>query len=120
MERTLLKLLPLVESLAPSRLVTLEKWGYVMETGDCGSFYRPGGSVDSFPTTGDPSEDGKLRDFMLKRQFQADKSRERRVERLRKLARLDLRLIGGVSPTGAFGGSGGGDGFRPASIQPRM
>jgi len=121
MERTPLRLLQLESSLTPSRLVILEKQGYVLETGDCGSFYRPGGSVDSFPTTGDPIEDGKLRDFMLKKQFQADKARMRRVERLRRLARMDLRLIGGVAPTSAFGGAGGGDaGFRPASIQPRM
>jgi hypothetical protein len=119
MERTPLKLLRL-ESLTPSRLVTLEKWGYVVEAGDCGSYYSPGGSADSFPTSGDPVEDGKLRDFMIKKQFQADKARMRRVERLRKLARLDLRLIGGVAPVGAYGGAGGGDGtFRPASIQPR-
>lgn len=109
------------ESYRRSRLVTLEKLGLVQEAGDSGFYFRPSMSLDHFPSSGDPEEDDRLRNYMLKKQRAADQNRERRLARLRKLARMDFRMVGGVAPVGFFGGSGGGEGtFRPSTSSPRM
>lgn len=107
------------EAYSRSRLTTLEKIGLVQEMGDSGSYYRPAMSLDHFPSSGDPDEDNRLRNFMLKKQRTADQNRERRLSRLRKLARMDFRMVGGTSPIGAFGGSGGSDGISSTGT-PRM
>jgi hypothetical protein len=109
------------ESLLRSRLVTLEKLGLVHEEGD--GYYRSMSSMsmDQLPPSGDPIDDEKVRLYMIKRQREAEINRARRIQRLRRLARMDFKLVGGVAPIGFFGGSGGTDGsMRPASMSPRM
>lgn len=121
MERTPLRLIsaPIVQR---SRLTTLEKIGMVQEAGDCGGSYRPSTTLDHFPSSGDPGEDQRLRDYMLKKQRESEQSRERRLARLRRLARMDFRMVGGVTPIGFFGGSGGGEtgSFRASSNSARF
>lgn len=112
------------EGLSRSRLTTLEKLGLVQEAGDCSGAYRSMAtmSMDQLPPSGDPVDDEKLRQYMMRRQREADINRARRIQRLRRLARLDFKLVGGVAPAGFFGGSGGSDGgsMRPSSMSPRM
>jgi len=100
-------------------LKVLEATGYHFEGGDCGGYYRSSGALDEFPTSGDPIQDEKLRNYIIKKQLTAEKDRARRLKRLRKLARMDLRMVGGVAPIGFFGGSGGDEGtYRSQTITP--
>ena len=46
-----------------------------------------------------------------------EESKNARIKRLRKLARMDFKMLGGVSPLGFSGG--GGDGARPTSMAGR-
>jgi hypothetical protein len=95
----------------------LEKLGLVQEMSDCGytrSFTTDG--VVDIPPSGDAIEDEKLRTYMIKKAREDAVARARRMRRLRKLARMDFKMIGGVAPVGFYGGSGGGAGmFRPQS-----
>lgn len=99
------------------KLLCLENAGLVQETSECGYGYRSfsGSGVDDALPSGDPAEDEKLRTYMLVKARRDAVARARRVARLRKLARMDFKMVGGVAPIG-FGGSGGADGFgRPVS-----
>lgn len=103
------------------RLICLERLGLVMEMADCGysrSFTSDG--VAPIPSSGDPIEDEKLRIYMMRKARETELARARRAARLRKLARMDFKMVGGVAPIGFQGGAGGGDGFsRPGSITAR-
>lgn len=110
------------EALSRSPLTTLEKLGLVQEDGD-GSYRSMAAlPLDQLPPSGNPEDDEKLRSYMMKRQRESEINRARRIQRLRRLARMDFKLVGGVAPVGFFGGSGGSDGgsVRQASISPRM
>lgn len=106
------------------RLVILEKAGLVMEFagglgGDCGAAYTSGGLGD-IPPSGDAIEDERLRVYMIRKARDEALARQRRMKRLRQLARMDFKMIGGVAPVGFYGGSGGGGGsFRPSSMSAR-
>ena len=103
------------------KLLSLEKLGLVMETADCGyaqSFTHDG--VSPVPTSGNPVDDERLRVYMVKKARQTEFARARRTARLRKLARMDFKMVGGVSPIGFQGGAGGGEGsMRPGSMSAR-
>lgn len=103
------------------RLVSLEKAGMVHEVHDCGyarAFSTDG--VNEIPQSDDPLEDEKLRSYILKKAQETSAARARRMARLRKLARMDFKMIGGVAPIGFYGGAGGADGaFRPTSMSAR-
>jgi len=110
-----------MESLTRSPLATLERLGLVHEADGAG-YYRSMSSMsmDQLPPSGDPIDDEKVRLYMVKRQREAEINRTRRIQRLRRLARMDFKLVGGVAPVGFFGGSGGSDTqARPASMSPR-
>ena len=90
--------------------MSLEKLGLVQEM-DFGygmSFTSDG--VNPVPPSGDPAEDEKLRIYMIKKARQETMSRERRLRRLRMLARMDFKMVGGVAPVGGSRGNGGGSG----------
>jgi len=77
-------------------------------------------SADQIPPSGNPIDDEKVRQYMIRRQRETEVNRTRRIDRLRRLARMDFKLVGGVAPVGFFGGSGGSDsGARPTSMGPR-
>lgn len=103
------------------KLLSLEKQGMVQEGSESGygaSFGSNG--VNEFPESGDPLEDEKLRSYMIRKATNEAVSRARRIARLRKLARMDFKMIGGVSPVGFYGGAGsGGAGGRPGSMSSR-
>lgn len=103
------------------RLLCLEMAGLIQEIRDCGysRAFVTSGSSDVVPS-GDPLEDEKLRVYMIRKAQSDAIARARRIARLRKLARMDFKMIGGVSPVGFYGGSGGGDAlFRPTSMGQR-
>ena len=99
------------------KLLCLERDGLVLEYGDTG--YSRGSvsaGLGELPSSGDALEDEKMRIYMIKKAREETIARERRMKRLRKLARMDFKMIGGVSPVGFYGGSGGGSGGnRPAT-----
>lgn len=77
-------------------------------------------AIDDVPPSGDALEDERLRLYMIRKAHQDAMARERRMQRLRKLARMDFKMIGGVSPVGFTGGAGGSSGsFRPGSMSAR-
>jgi hypothetical protein len=101
----------------------LEKAGLVLEyagglAGDCGySRSAVTNGIAGMPSSGDALEDEKLRVYMIKKAREETLNRIRRMKRLRKLARMDFKMIGGVAPIGFYGGSGGGSGMgRPTSM----
>ena len=76
--------------------------------------------VDDIPSSGDAIEDERLRLYMIRKAQEEAIARQRRMKRLRKLARMDFKMIGGVAPVGFYGGSGGGGGgFRQGSMSAR-
>ena len=101
------------------RLVSLEKVGLVLEYyGYSGSFASSG--LDDVSPSGNAEEDERMRTYMIRKAHAEGLARERRMQRLRKLARMDFKMIGGVSPVGFYGGSGGGGGSsRPTSMSAR-
>lgn len=100
------------------RLLILEYAGGRPGSG-CGAGFVSSG-VDDIPPSGNAIEDEKLRIYMIRKAQQEEIARKRRMERLRKLARMDFKMVGGVSPIGFTGGAGGGGGsFRPASMSAR-
>lgn len=103
------------------RLVCLEKAGMVMEYADSGySRAAVSNGLAELPTSGDAIEDEKLRIYMVKKAHDEAIARARRMKRLRKLARMDFKLVGGVAPVGFYGGAGGGGGLgRPTSMGAR-
>ena len=107
------------EDLTRSALRLLEQHTLVTEAGGGYGSMAPI-SADQIPPSGDPIDDEKVRQYMMKRQRETEVNRNRRIDRLRKLARMDFKLVGGVAPVGFFGGSGGSDaGTRSTSIGPR-
>ncbi len=102
------------------RLLVLEKSDVVLEySGGMGSAFTSTG-VDDIMPSGDAIEDEKLRAYMIRKAQEEAIARERRMKRLRKLARMDFKLLGGVSPVGFTGGAGGSSGgFRPGSMSAR-
>jgi len=93
------------------RLLVLEKAGLVQETSDCGySMSFSSNGVDDIPESGDALEDEKLRTYMIRKAREEAVARARRMKRIRKLARMDFKMIGGVAPIGFYGGSGGSGG----------
>ena len=106
------------------RLICLEMLGRVQETSDCGyamSFSTNG--VDDISPSSDAIEDEKLREYMIRKARSEAIARMRRMKRLRTLARMDFKMIGGVAPIGFYGGgsggSGSGGGSRPTSMSAR-
>lgn len=94
------------------KLLCLEKAGLVLEYGDANY-----SGIEALPSSGDAIEDEKLRIYMIKKSQEETLARERRMKRLRKLARMDFKMVGGVAPIGFYGGAGGGGGTsRPASM----
>lgn len=104
-----------------ARLMSLEKLGLVQEMLDGGysrAFSTNG--VDQLSPSGNPLQDEKLRVYMVGKARQEAAARARRIARLRLLARMDYKLLGGVAPVGFNGGAGGSDSlFRATSIAPR-
>lgn len=99
------------------KLISLEKSGLVQEGGSGYAMSFSGDGVGDLQGSGSALEDEKLRNYMLKKARDEAVSRERRMNRLRQLARMDFKMIGGVSPIGFYGGAGGsGAGGRPASM----
>ena len=103
------------------KLLCLEQLGMVQEAADSGysvSFASSGSA--EVPPSDDPLEDEKLRSYMIRKAHAEAIARERRTQRLRKLARMDFKMVGGVSPIGFYGGgSTGGAGGRPGSMSAR-
>ena len=101
------------------RLVSLEKVGLVLEYyGYSGSFASSG--LDDVSPSGNAEEDERMRTYMIRKAQAEGLARERRMQRLRKLARMDFKMIGGVSPVGFYGGSGGdGGSSRPTNMSAR-
>lgn len=93
-----------------SRLMCLEKIGLVheMDFGYGAAFTSDG--VNPVPPSGDPAEDEKLRVYMIKKAHEETTARERRLKRLRKLARMDFKMVGGVAPVSGSRGAGGSSG----------
>lgn len=93
----------------------------ILEMGNCGyarSFSSNG--IDDLTPSGDAVEDERLRVYMIKKAREEAIARARRMKRIRKLARMDFKMIGGVAPVGFYGGSGGGGGMgRPTSMSHR-
>ncbi|MGE3483172.1 MAG: hypothetical protein AB7L09_00185 [Nitrospira sp.] len=101
------------------RLVSLEKAGLVLEYyGYSGNFAST--TVDDIPPSSDADEDERLRVYMLRKAREEAIARQRRMKRLRQLARMDFKMIGGVAPVGFYGGAGGGGAnSRPTSMSAR-
>lgn len=105
-----------------ARLICLEKMGLVHEmAADCGygrAFSSNG--VDQLPPSENPLDDEKLQRYMVKKATDEAQARARRIARLRLLARMDYKLLGGVAPVGFYGGGGGSDAlFRSTSMSGR-
>jgi len=103
------------------KLICLEMTGMVQKHGLTGyteTFTSDG--VTDIPQSGDALEDEKLRIYMIQKAREEAFARDRRMRRIRKLARMDFKMIGGVAPIGFYGGAGGGDGGgRPSSMSAR-
>jgi len=97
-----------------SRLLSLEKLGLVqeMDFGYGASFTSDG--VNPVPASGDPVEDEKLRVYMIRKARDETIARARRLKRLRKLARMDFKMVGGVAPVGGSRAGGGETGSMAA------
>lgn len=97
-----------------SRLMCLEKAGLVheMDFGYGSAFTSDG--VNPVPPSGDPAEDEKLRVYMINKAREETQNRERRLKRLRKLARMDFKMVGGVTPVSFSRGAGGASGSMSA------
>lgn len=88
-------------------------------SGGMGSAFTSTG-VDDIPPSGDAIEDERLRAYMVRKAHQEALARQRRMKRLRQLARMDFQMTGNVSPIGFTGGAGGSSGgFRPGSMSAR-
>ena len=100
------------------KLICLEMAGLVLEYGDSGysrSVFEDG--ITDLSPTGDAVEDERLRVYMVKKAQEDAVARLRRMKRLRTLARMDFKLVGGIAPVGFYGGGGSGGGSdRPTSI----
>jgi hypothetical protein len=103
------------EDLSRSRLHVLEQSGFIQEVDSSGYHSMAPMSMDQLPPSGDPVDDEKTRIYMMKRQRETEINRARRIQRLRKLARMDFKMVGGTAPIGFFGGSGGSTGGDRAS-----
>lgn len=68
----------------------------------------------------DPAELEKERQEERERQLDFTRSRLLTLKWIKKQARKDFNMVGGTSPTGAMGGSGGSDGARPVSFSSRQ
>jgi hypothetical protein len=104
------------------KLLCLEKKGLVLEYGAGGysGSALAGAGLNEVPSSGDALEDEKMRIYMIRKSREEALSRERRMRRLRKLARMDFTMVGGVAPIGFYGGAGGGtSGGRPGSMSAR-
>jgi hypothetical protein len=88
------------------KLMSLEKIGLVQEGFGYGGTFN---SADQLPASDNPAQDEKLRVYMIKKAQTDAQARARRVARLRLLARMDFKLLGGVSPVGFNGSAGGND-----------
>ena len=106
------------QSMRRHKLLCLEMAGLVLEYGDSG--YSPSAvtnGIGDLSPSGDAVEDERLRVYMVKKAYDDSRARDRRVKRLRKLARMDFKMVGGVTPVGFYGGAGsGGGGARPTSM----
>ena len=102
------------------RLLCLET-DLVLEYGGGGySLAAVTNGIEALPSSDDPLEDEKMRIYMIKKSREEAIARERRMKRLRKLARMDFKMVGGVAPIGFYGGAGGGGGMsRPGSMSAR-
>ena len=100
------------------KLICLEMAGLVLEYGDSGySRSAVTNGIADLSPTGDAIEDERLRVYMVKKAQEDAISRLRRLKRLRTLARMDFKMVGGVAPVGFYGGGGSGSGSaRPTSI----
>jgi len=102
------------------KLLCLERTGLIQEYGAGGysGSSLDGAGLNEFPAaSGDALEDEKMRIYMIEKAREETISRERRMKRLRKLARMDFKMVGGVAPIGFHGGSGGQSGQgRPGSM----
>ena len=89
------------------KLLCLERTGLIQEYGD-GGYANNGIStgIDGMPGSGDALEDEKMRVYMIKKSHEESTARERRLKRLRKLARMDFKMVGGVAPVSGAGSSG--------------
>jgi hypothetical protein len=92
------------------KLIVLEKAGLVQEGAVGYNMSFTSNGVDDIPESGDAVEDEKLRTYMIRKAREDAIARMRRMKRIRKLARMDFKMIGGVSPIGFYGGAGGGGG----------
>lgn len=102
-----------------AKLLSLEKQGLVQETYGYGRTLSIDG-VNGLPASEDPVQDEKLRVYMMRKARSEAEARARRVSRLRLLARMDYKLLGGVAPVGFNGGAGGNDSmFRATSMGAR-
>lgn len=102
-----------------AKLLSLEKQGLVQEAFGYGSSFTTNG-VDQIPPSENPMQDEKLRVYMMRKARDESQARQRRISRLRLLARMDYKLLGGVAPTGFNGGAGGNDSlFRSTSMGSR-
>jgi hypothetical protein len=98
-----------------AKLLSLEKQGLVQETHGYGPAFTLNG-VDGMPSSENPLQDEKLRVYMMRKSRDEAEARARRISRLRLLARMDYKLLGGVAATGFNGGAGGTDSlFRSTS-----
>ena len=76
-------------------------------------------ALDQAVLQAETPEDKAIKKKVEKRQFEAKRAKLQTLKRLRQLSMMDFNMVGGVSPAGSMGGSGGGDGFRPVSMQNR-
>lgn len=99
--------------------VAISRYRHLLETGTDTGYAEKSSLLDKAALQGDPKKDAQLKKKIEKRNFEAKKSRFDALDRIRELSALDIGMIGGTSPVGSMGGSGGGDGPRPTSISPR-
>ena len=67
----------------------------------------------------DPREIEKERQEEKARQIAFTKERIETLKEIKKQARRDFSMVGGVAPSGSMSGAGGGDGARPVSYAGR-
>ena len=102
------------------KLICLEKAGLVQEVRDCGYGAAVTSGMSELNPSGDGVEDERLRAYMIRKAREDAIARDRRMRRLRKLARMDFKMVGGVAPIGFYGGGGGeGPSMRPGSMSAR-
>jgi len=91
------------------KLIVLEMAGLVQE-GSSDGYMTSANGMDELSPSGDAIEDEQLRNYMIRKAREDAIARMRRQKRIRKLARMDFKMIGGVAPIGFYGGAGGGGG----------